>query len=357
VLSARHIKLIRDADAVIALPIALSTRAAVHLLAGEFAAAASLAAEIESVTEATGSSIAPYGALTLAALRGQQAEASALIEAGKKDVERRGEGAGLSFVLWATAVLCNGLGRYHEALAAAQQASKDSRVHWFTNWALAELIEAATRSGTPRQAADALQQLSQTTGAAGTDWALGVEARSQALVREGEVAETFYREAVDRLARTPLRVELGRAHLLYGEWLRRQNRRVDAREQLRTARQLFAGMGADGFAERAARELRATGERVRQRTIDPSARLTARETQIAQLARDGLSNPAIATQLFMSPRTVEYHLHKVFTKLAISSRNQLQGVLASQRNEGKPQTRWHAQAQVAQNIYGSPDRR
>jgi len=271
----------------------------------------------------------------LAALRGQQAEASALIEAGRKDVERRGEGAGLSFVLWAAAVLCNGLGRYHEALAAAQQASKDSRVHWFTNWALAELIEAATRSGTPRQAADALQQLSQTTGAAGTDWALGVEARSQALVREGEVAETFYREAVDRLARTPLRVELGRAHLLYGEWLRRENRRIDAREQLRTARQLFAAMGARGFAERAARELLATGERVRQRSADAHTWLTARETQIARLAGEGLSNPEIAAQLFMSPRTVEYHLHKVFTKLDISSRNQLRSVLAGRINEGR----------------------
>ena len=327
-LSARHIKLVRDAGALIALPIALSTRAAVHLFAGEFAVAASLVAEVESVTEATGSSIAPYGALTLAALRGQEAESSGLIVAGRKDVERRGEGAGLSFVLWATAMLCNGLGRYEEALAAAQQASEDSRVHWFTNWALAELIEAATRSGEPQRAVGALQQLSETAGASGTDWALGIEARSQALVSGGEAAETLYRDAVDRLGRTRLRVELARAHLLYGEWLRGQSRRVDAREQLRTAHDRFASMGADGFAERAARELRATGERVRKRTTETPSRLTARENQIARLAGDGLSNPEIAAQLFMSPRTVEYHLHKVFTKLDISSRNQLHVVLA-----------------------------
>jgi ATP/maltotriose-dependent transcriptional regulator MalT len=200
------------------------------------------------------------------------------------------------------------------------------------------LIEAATRSGVPGRAADALQRLSDSTRASGTDWALGIEARSRALLSEGEVAEQLYREALGRLARTRLRVELARAHLLYGEWLRRENRRIDAREQLRTAHQMLSGMGADGFAERAARELRATGERVRKRTTEAAAQLTARETQIARLAGDGLSNPAIAGQLFMSPRTVEYHLHKVFTKLDISSRNQLHGVHASHRNEGPGQT-------------------
>jgi DNA-binding CsgD family transcriptional regulator len=176
-----------------------------------------------------------------------------------------------------------------------------------------------------------------TARASGSDWAFGVEARSRALCSEGETAETLYREAIDWLGRTRLRVELGRAHLLYGEWLRRENRRIDAREQLRTAHQMFADMGADGFEERAGRELRATGERVRKRTADPRAQLTAREAQIARLAGDGLSNSEIAAQLFMSPRTVEYHLHKVFTKLAISSRNQLHRVLASRRNEGPGQ--------------------
>ena len=244
---------------------------------------------------------------------------------------------GLSFVRRATAVLCNGLGRYEEALASAQQASEDSPADLFANWALAELIEAATRSGVPELAAGALQRLSATARASGTDWALGVEARSQALMSDSENAEILYHEAIDRLGRTRLRWELGRAHLLYGEWLRRANRRIDAREQLRTAHQMFAAMGAGGFAERAARELRATGERVRKRTTETPARLTAREAQIARLAGDGLSNPEIAAQLFMSPRTVEYHLHKIFTKLDISSRNQLHGVLAGRRTKGQGQ--------------------
>ncbi len=333
-LSARRVELARAAGALTALPIAFNTRAGVHLFAGEFDVAASLVAQVESVTEATGSSIAPYAALGLAACRGQEVKALELIEAATKDAQRRGEGGGLSFARWATAVLCNSLGRYEQALAAAQQASEDSPADLFANWAAAELIEAAARSGVPELAANALNRLSATAFASGSDWTLGVEARSRALLSEGETVETLYREAIDRLGRTRLRVELGRAHLLYGEWLRRENRRIDAREQLRTAHQMFAAMGADGFAERAARELLATGERVRKRTADAPGRLTAREAQIARLAGDGLSNPEIAARLFMSPRTVEYHLHKVFTKLAISSRNQLHAVLASRRNEG-----------------------
>ncbi len=336
-LSARRVELARAVGALTALPLAFNTRVGVHLFAGEFDAAASLVAELESVTEATGSSIAPYAALGLAALRGGEAEALELIEAATKDAERRGESGGLTFVRWATAVLGNSLGQYEQALAAAQQASEDIPADLFGNWAVAELIEAATRSGAPELAAGALSRLSATARASGTNWALGVEARSHALVSDGENAETLYREAVDRLGRTRLRWELGRAHLLYGEWLRRANRRIDAREQLRTAHQMFAAMGAEGFAERAARELLATGERVRKRTADAPARLTAREAQIARLAAGGLSNPDIAAQLFMSPRTVEYHLHKVFTKLAISSRNQLHGVLATSRSDGSGQ--------------------
>jgi DNA-binding CsgD family transcriptional regulator len=199
---------------------------------------------------------------------------------------------------------------------------------------LPELIEAAARSRETACAADALQQLSETTRASGTEWALGTEARSRALLTDGEAAESLYREAIGRLARTRLRVALARAHLLYGEWLRRENRRLDAREQLRSAHELFAAFGMKAFADRAARELSATGERVRKRATGASAQLTARETQIARLAGDGQSNPEIAAQLFMSPRTVEYHLHKVFTKLDISSRNQLHRVLESHASEG-----------------------
>jgi DNA-binding CsgD family transcriptional regulator len=328
-LSARRIKLARDTGALTALPFAATTRAGVHLWAGEFTVAASLVAEVESVAEATGSIVAPYSALALAAFRGREAEATGLIEASTKAAERQGEGEGLTFVHWATAMLCNGLGRYQEALAAAQQASKDSPADLFANWVIAELIEAATRSGAPERAAGALQRLSAIARASGSDWALGVEARSRALVSDSENAETHYREAIDRLGRARLRVELARAYLLYGEWLRRANRRLEAREQLRTAHQMLTAMGAEAFAERAARDLRATGERVRKRTADAPAQLTAREAQIATLASEGLTNPEIAAQLFMSPRTVEYHLSKVFIKLAIGSRNQLRGALAS----------------------------
>ncbi len=331
-LSARQVKLARDAGSLTALPIAFNTRAGVHLFAGQFSEAASMVAEAESVTEATGSSIAPYGALALAALRGREADASELIEAGTKDVERRGEGEGLSFVQWATAVLCNGLGRYEEALAAAQKASEDSPADLFANWAVVELIEAATRSGVPERAAGALKWLLPTTRASGTDWALGVEARSRALVSEDEA---LYREAIDRFGRTRLRVDLARAHLLYGEWLRRQHRRLDAREQLHSAHELFTAFGMKAFADRAARELSATGERVRKRATETTAQLTARETQIVRLAGEGLSNSEIAARLFMSPRTVEYHLHKVFTKLDISSRNQLRSALASHRKKDR----------------------
>jgi DNA-binding CsgD family transcriptional regulator len=334
-ISARRVELARDAGALTALPIAFSTRVAVHLFAGEFAVSASLVAQVESVTKATSSNAAPYAALGVAVLRGREAEAFKLIEASTKDAQHRGEGEALSFIQWAIAVLCNGLGRYEQALAAAQQASAGSPADLFANWAVAELIEAAARSGKTASAADALQRLSETARASGTDWALGVEARSRALVCDGEKAEILYREALERLGRTRLRWELARVHLLYGEWLRRENRRTDARAQLRTAHQMLTAMGAAGFAERAVRELRAAGERVPDRTTDSPARLTAREAEIARLAGDGRSNPEIAAELFMSSRTVEYHLHKVFRKLGISSRSQLHGVLASYRNGGE----------------------
>ena len=331
-LSARFVKLARDTGALTALRLAVITRAMAHLPAGEFAKTTSLLPELESVTETTASSIACYPAVALAALAGREAKAAELIENERKEAERRGEGRGLTFIEWAAAALCNGLGRYEQALEAAQQAIEAPAAEIFGNWAAAELVEAAARIRVPERAADALQRLSAAARASGTDWALGVEARSRALLTGGDTAEALYHEAIDLLGRTRLQADLARSHLLYGEWLRRAHRRIDARAQLRAAHQMLTEMGAGGFAERAARELRATGERVSRRTIEPPAELTARENQVARLADDGLSNPEIAAQLFMSPRTVEYHLHKVFTKLAISSRNQLHSALTSGGN-------------------------
>jgi len=337
VLAARQVQLARDAGALAVLPMALTSLAAALLWPGDFAVAAALIAEAETLTEATGSQLPPYSALALAAWQGREAEVRGLIEANVKGVVRRGEGMGLANMQWATAALYNGLGRYEDALAAAQQAGEHPQELWST-LVLPELIEAAARSGRTASAADALRRLSETTRASGTEWALGTEARSRALLTDGEAAEGLYREAIGRLGHSRLRAALARAHLLYGEWLRRQHRRLDAREQLRSAHELFTAFGMKAFADRAARELSATGERVRKRTTEAPAQLTAQETQIGRLAGDGLSNPEIAVQLFMSPRTVEYHLHKVFTKLDISSRNQLHGVLASHRKEGPGQT-------------------
>jgi DNA-binding CsgD family transcriptional regulator len=323
VLSDRQVTLARDAGALIALPIAFNTRAGLQLFAGEFTDAASMVAQAESVTESTGSSIAPYGALALAVFRGQEAQAAQLIQTATDEARRRGEGLGLTSVQWADAVLCNSLGRYEEALAAAQRASEDFPAVRFANWALVELIEAAVRAAVPERAAGALQRLSDIARACGTDWALGAEARSRALVSDGEAAENLYREAIDRFGRTRLRVDLARAHLLYGEWLRRQRRKRDARDQLGRAYQLFDSIGAAAFAERARIELRATGGPALQGISKTPDTLTAQEALIARLARDGASNPEIAAQLFISPATVAYHLRKVFTKLGISSRSQL----------------------------------
>ena len=336
VLSDRHLTIARDAGALAALPLAFNVRAGVHVFAGEFTEAASMVAQAESVTEATGSSIAPYGALALAVFAGGEAQAAHLIQAATDDAERRGEGAALSFVQWATAVLCNSLGRYEEALAAAQRASDDSPAIRFASWALVELIEAAVRSAAPGHAAAALQRLSGIARACGTDWALGAEARSRALASDGEAAESLYRKAVTRFGRTRLRVELGRAHLVYGEWLRRQRRRRDARDQLGRAYEIFDSIGAAAFAERARIELRATGGHARQRAAETPETLTAQEALIARLAGEGASNPEIAAQLFISRATVAYHLRKVFTKLDISSRGQLTLALPARQAAAPP---------------------
>jgi DNA-binding CsgD family transcriptional regulator len=237
---------------------------------------------------------------------------------------------GLTFVQWATGVFYNGLGRYEDALAAAQQASEDpNEEQVFSIWGVVELIEAATRSGVPERAADPLERLAHSTRASGSDWALGVEAYARALVSDGETAERSYREALARLARTRVRWALARAHLLYGEWLRRERRRIDAREQLGAAYEMFVTMGAEGFAERAERELLATGATARKRTVETRSQLTPQEAQVAGLARDGLSNVEIGARLFISPRTVQYHLGKVFAKMGIDSRRQLARALPS----------------------------
>ena len=334
-LAARQLQLARDAGALSVLPLAATYRAGVHVHAGEFAAAAALIEEADAITEATGNAPLGYTSLVLAAWRGQEAEALELIEASREDAAGRGEGRAITLAEYATAVLYNGLGRYGEALAAAQRASEHDDLGLF-GWTLIELVEAAARDREPQLAADALELLSERTGLTGTDWALGIEARSRALLDEGQGAEDLYLEATERLGRCRIKVHLARAHLLYGEWLRRQNRRIDARESLRSAHELFSTMGAEAFAERAARELLATGETARKRTADTRGQLTAQETQIAELAREGHSNPEIGAQLFISPRTVEYHLHKVFTKLEISSRNELQRVLPSEAREAQP---------------------
>jgi ATP/maltotriose-dependent transcriptional regulator MalT len=272
----------------------------------------------------------------LASLQGNQAEAAPLIQSAIEDATAGGEGMAVTYAHWVAAVLCNGLGRHQEALAAARQASDHVQLY-VTSWELPELIEAAARTGNTRIASDAMDLLAEWTRAGGTEDGLGMEARSRALLSEGEAAEGHYREAIARLGRTRLRPQLARAHLLYGEWLRRERRRGEAREQLRTACQMLDAMGMEAFAERARRELLATGETVAKRTV-PAARtrtagsgepLTAQEAQVARLARDGLSNPEIGARLFISPRTVQYHLGKVFTKLGISSRGQLHRALPS----------------------------
>jgi DNA-binding CsgD family transcriptional regulator len=331
-LSGRYVELARGAGALSELPLALSTRAYLLLFAGDLTAAASLTDEGQAVTEATGSNLAPYAALALAALRGREAEASALIEATVREVPRRGEGIGIAVAQWANAVLHNGLGRYREAATAAQQALYHQeypglRYPGVANWAVAELIEAATRSGMSETSAGTCHWLAEMTGASGTDWALGIEARSRALLSTGQDAEGRYGESITRLGRTRIRPDLARAHLLYGEWLRRERRRADARDQLRTALGMLESMGMDAFAERARRELRATGETARKRPATARNGLTAQEAQIARMACDGLSNPEIGTRLFISARTVQYHLSKVFTKLGVASRSQLSHVL------------------------------
>jgi DNA-binding CsgD family transcriptional regulator len=320
-IATRAVQFARDSGALSFLPLAVGYRAIVHLHAGEFAEAESLAAEASAISEATSTALVGYPSVLLAAWRGvPEAEGSLLWGVG--NAVARGEGRGIGGGGYGKAVLYNGLGRYEEALESARTVYEYDDLG-ICGFALAELVEAGARSGAQDEAAGALRQLEERTAAAGTDWALGVQASSRALLSEGEPAESLYREAIERLVQTRVAVQLARAHLVYGEWLRRENRRVDAREQLRAAHDMFSEMGAQAFTERARRELQATGETARKRSTETRGLLTAQEAQIARLAQEGLSNPQIGAQLFISPRTVQYHLRKVFQKLEISSRNQL----------------------------------
>ncbi|MFB4262167.1 LuxR C-terminal-related transcriptional regulator [Nonomuraea sp. GTA35] len=323
ILTERHVRVARDVGDLSVLPLTLNSLAVVRLFSGERAAAVSLVAEIQAIGEATGGALAPYGALALAAWHGDEAAAAPLIEASTADVMARGEDSGVVVTRWARALMLNGLARYQEAVTAARAAAEHPTETAIVYWALSELVESAVRSGQPELAAAAHERLAATARVAGTDWALGVLARSEALLATGRTAEALYRQAIDHLGRTRIRMELARARLLYGEWLRRENRPQEARGQLRTACDLLTAAGADAFADRARHELAAAGEPVTERATRPRDTLTPREAHIARLAGNGLTNAEIGARLLLSPHTVEWHLSKVFTKLGITSRRQL----------------------------------
>jgi DNA-binding CsgD family transcriptional regulator len=331
------LRVARETGALRVLPIAATYRASLHVHAGAFGVASSLIEEADAIVEATDMAPLKYASLMLAAWRGNEAEALELFDAGRLEATARGEGLGLGLLEWATALLYNGLGRYAEALAAAERGCEQDDVGLLA-WTLVELIEAGVRSGATDATSAALDRLSARTQASGTDWALGIEAGSRALLSDGPDAEPLYREAVERLARSRGVVHLARAQLLFGEWLRRENRRVDAREQLRAAHDTFSRIGAEAFAERARRELQATGETARTRTVETLDVLTPQEAQIARMASDRQTNPEIGAKLFISPRTVEYHLRKVFTKLGVSSRKELRAALAGMPDPGGVKT-------------------
>jgi ATP/maltotriose-dependent transcriptional regulator MalT len=327
-ISIRQVQLVRDSGALAQLPLYLSQLGIALPLMGDFAGTALLISEIDSVAAAIGSPIAPYTLLRLRALQGKESVALPLITGAYELAAVSGQGMATVWANWAAAVLFNGLARYEEAAAAARQAASDIVNPITFMWSLPELVEAAARRRDTGLAQEALDRLAKTTQPCGTDAALGIEARSRALLSDGETAAAQYREAIDRLSRTPLRPDLARAYLLYGEWLRQQSHLAEARQQLRTAYEMLGSMGMEAFAERARTELQATGEKVRKWSVEVHDDLTAQERQIAALARDGLSNPEIGARLFVSPRTVEWHLRNVFSKLGIRSRRQLPNALA-----------------------------
>jgi DNA-binding CsgD family transcriptional regulator len=334
-LATRQVQSARDAGALNVLPIALTYRAGVAVHAGDFAAAAAMIDEAEAISQATGNAPLQYTSLVLAAWRGDETRTLELIRYSRDDATGRGEGRAITLAEYVTAVLYNGLGRYQAALAAAERAAEYDDLG-LCGWALIELVEAAARTGNPDAATLALRQLSERARASGTDWALGVAARSRALLNDGQAAEDLYREAIERLGRTRIAIHLARARLVYGEWLRREHRTLDARGQLRHAYDAFSQIGADAFAERARHELLATGETVRKRVFATIEELTPQERHIARLAGDGLTNPEIGAQLFISPRTVEWHLRNVFTKLDVTSRKELRRAMSDPRHPVSP---------------------
>ena len=330
----RQAATVRAVGALGQLPLVLVGLGATTTWAGDLTASAALVAESDTVCEATGAHAPPFAALMLACLRGREAEAVSLVEATIAGATAGGQGLTVGYANWVAAILYNSLGQYEQALAAATQSSQDAAMY-VSLWALPELIEAAVRSGNAGLAAGPMARLAESTQAGGTDFGLGIESRSRALLGDGDTAERLYREAIERLARTRYRPDLARAHLLYGEWLRRDRRRTDARAQLRIAHDMFDTIGMEAFASRAGRELRATGETVHSRTVRAPGTLTAQEASIARLARDGLTNPEIGAQLFLSARTVEWHLRKIFTKLDIGSRRELRAALARLGPDGQ----------------------
>jgi DNA-binding CsgD family transcriptional regulator len=326
-LASSQVQLVRAAGTLVLLPYALDYLAGFHVQAGDLSLASDLLMEAGGRDFGVRAATLPYTSLRLAAWRGDEPTALELSEVMMTEGRVRGEGCAITGVEYAKAILYNGLGLYEQALDAAQKAAEPDEIAT-SSWALYELVEAAARSGRPDTARDAAERLSERTAASATAWALGTGARSRALVESGDSAEELHREAIESLAQTRMVTHLARARLSYGEWLRREKRRADAREELRQAHDAFTAIGAEGFADRARRELLATGERVRKRRDDTRDELTSQEDRIARLALDGRTNPQIGEELYLSPRTVEWHLHKVFVKLGIDSRRGLRGALA-----------------------------
>ncbi|MGW7681625.1 ATP-binding protein [Kribbella sp. NPDC054772] len=322
----RQVETARSAGALAVLAVGVNVLGQVIAIAGDFADATSLRAEADAVREATGTHVGPYGALVLTGLRGRPDEAFPLIDDAIASGTAEGQGTAVQYARWARSIVLNGLSRHDEALLWATMASEDTPELFVSSWALSEQIEAAVRSGRQREAVAALERLQDKTGDTDEAWGRGIEARARGLVHADETA---YLESIEQLTPTRLRPDLARAHLLYGEWLRRKTRRGEARTELRSAYDLFSSIGMEAFTERARRELQATGETVRKRAAAPTAgdELTSQELQIALLVRDGLSNPEVGSRLFLSPRTVEWHLRKIFDKLSISSRRQLREAL------------------------------